>query len=389
MKPILIRVTTIPASLNKLLEGQLKFMNKYFDVIAVSSDDKELYLVAKKENVKIYPLNMTRKITPFKDFISLIKMYYLFKKIKPIIVHTHTPKAGIIGMCASYFASVPVRLHTIAGMPLLESKGLKKKLLIFIEKLTYFFSNQVYCNSKNLMATLINQNMISRDRIKVISHGSSNGIDLKVFNPNTISLKVKNKLKLKLKIKKNDFVFIYVGRIVKDKGINELIYSFKSLLKEFKSIKLLLIGPFEDNLDPIDKKHKNYIFNNKNIIYLGYKDDVRPYLSISNLFVFPSYREGFPNALLQASAMGLPCIATNINGCNEIIYDNYNGSLINSKSKKLLYSKMRKYLIDKDYYKKMKLNTYKTIKDKFDRKDFLKKLLKEYNFNLKKKNIYL
>lgn len=376
-KKKLIRITTVPISLKILLTDQLSFMNNYFEVIGISSKGKELIEVGEKEGIKTIPLNMSREITPLKDFISLVKMIVLLLKEKPNIVHTHTPKAGIIGMLASWICRVPNRLHTVAGLPVMEAKGKKKKLLLFVEKLTYSCATKVYPNSKGLKDYILDNNLTKRDKLKVIGYGSSNGIDTKYFYKSdeiiNKSLEIKESYGLKDK-----FVFCFVGRIVRDKGINELVSSFDKLNKEFENISLVLVGNYEDTLDPISKNSKDIIKRNQNIIEAGYQSDIRPFLASSDCFILPTYREGFPNVVLQASSMEIPCIVTNINGCNEIIKHNKNGLIIEPKSEDELYLAMRRFLDNKDLSKTLAQNSRDNIVKKYDREQFFKYLLKEY-----------
>ncbi len=376
-KKKLIRITTVSISLKVLLKDQLKFMNNHFDVIGVSSEGKELKEVEKEEDIKTISLNMSREITPLKDFISLIKMIVLLLKERPDIVHTHTPKAGIIGMLASWICRVPNRLHTVAGLPVMEAIGNKKKLLLFVEKLTYFCATKVYPNSKGLEEYILENNLTKKEKLKVIGYGSSNGINTEYFYKNDEIIKQSSKIKEKYNLK-DRFVFSFVGRIVKDKGINELVYSFDKLNKEFENISLLLVGNYEDALDPISQKSKEIIKENQNIIEAGYQSDIRPFLVSSDCFVLPTYREGFPNVVLQASSMELPCIVTNINGCNEIIENNKNGLIVEPKSQDELYLAMRRLLDDKDLAKILAQNSRNNIVEKYDRKQFFKYLLKEY-----------
>lgn len=373
----LIRITTVPISIEKLLENQPKYFSKFFDITIVSSDKSELEKLGKKQGVKTFCLPLTRKITPFKDIIAIFKLYFFLKRENPKIVHSHTPKAGFVGMTASFFAGVPIRMHTVAGLPLMERKFIKKKVLIFIEKLTYLFATNVYSNSKKLMEFILSKKFCSKRKIKTLANGSSNGIDTKYFSDN-ISLISKNKLLDTLKILKNDFVFCYVGRVVKDKGINELVSAFNELNLKNKNCKLIIVGKIENETNPVSKSTMGIIKKNKNILLTGFKNDVRPYLSIGNCFVFPSYREGFPNVLMQAGAMDLPCIATNINGCNEIIQDNINGFLIPPKNIDALVKSMQK-IMDKKLIIKLSKNSRLMVKEKYDQKYFWKKLLIEYN----------
>ncbi len=277
-KKKLFRITTVPMSLKYLLDGQMSFMSKNgFDVVMISSDGIELNDVIKNESCRHIIVPFTRKITIFKDLFALFTLLRFLKKEKPDIVHTHTPKAGIIGMFASYLANIPIRLHTVSGLPLLEATGFKKFVLNIVETLTYYFATKIYPNSHGLKKIILENKFTPENKIKVIGNGSSNGIDTSYFNPKKFTFEEKNTLKNYLDIENSDFVYIFVGRVVSDKGINELVKSFEKLSKEKKGIKLLIVGPFEDNLDPIKNETKYIIENNKNIILTGYKNDVRPY----------------------------------------------------------------------------------------------------------------
>lgn len=378
-----MRITTIPLSLDKLIGNQLTYMNKFFDVTIVSSDQKELERVATKYAVKHYPVEMTRTVSPFKDLASVWKLYLFLKKEKPDIVHSHTPKAGIVGMMAAYFAAVPVRMHTVAGLPLLEATGAKRKLLNFVEKLTYRFATKVYPNSKGLEKIILNENFCNPEKLKVIGNGSSNGIDTDYFSPIHFTVEEKKQLRNKLGISDSSFVFVFVGRLVKDKGINELVEAFRSLSAECaeKNIpqpNLLLVGPFEQHLDPLFPETLQEIKINQHIITTGFQQDVRPYFTISDALVFPSYREGFPNVVLQAGAMDLPAIVTDINGCNEIIENGHNGIIIPLKNSGILQKKMGELLYNSSLYSSLKKNPRQHILKFYQQKEIWEELLKEY-----------
>jgi len=378
MKNKLIRITTVPISLKILLKNQLKYMNQYFEVVAVSSKGKELSDVEKDEGTRTVKLNMSREITPVKDLISLIKMIFLLLQEKPDIVHTHTPKAGIVGMVASWVIGVPHRLHTVAGLPVMEATGRKKTLLLMVEKLTYACATKVYPNSYGLQEYILENDLTDKNKLKVIGHGSSNGIDTSHFDRTVEVLNQSKQIKEKYNLEKK-FVFCFVGRVVKDKGVNELLYAFNTLAQEFDTIRLLIVGGFEEKLDPLTKQSYEILDENQSIIYVGFQNDIRPYLAASNCFVLPTYREGFPNVVLQASSMELSSIVTNINGCNEIIKHNENGLIVEPKDKDALYSAMKQYLEDKKLLEKLSSNSRKDIITKYDRKQFFKFLLEEYN----------
>ena len=379
MNKKLIRITTVPISFKYLLKGQMNFMSKNgFNVTMISSDGQELNDVIENEKCGHIIIPLTRKITILKDLKATYNLYKLIRKEKPDIVHTHTPKAGIIGMLSSYFARVPIRLHTVAGLPLMEATGFKRIILNFVEKLTYKCSARVYPNSYGLKKIILEHRFTSENKLKVIGNGSSNGIDTSYFDPELFSIEENAVLKTNLGIKKTDFVFIFVGRIVSDKGINELVEAFDKISLVEENIKLLLVGPFEDELDPLQKKTKLLINNNDKIILVGYQNDVRPYFSISNCLVFPSYREGFPNVVMQAGAMKLPSIVSDINGCNEIIENNINGLVIKLKCVDAIYDAMIKITYDKSLFNKLRLNSRDSIKMKYEREVYWSLLLKEY-----------
>ena len=374
----LVRITTIPLSLEKLLEGQLSFMNQHYEVIAVSAEKDRLKKYGEDNKVRTFWVEMTRAITPIQDLRALFRLYKFCKREKPLIVHTHTPKAGIIGMLASKLAGVPIRLHTVAGLPLLETVGGKRKILDFVEKLTYSLAIKVYPNSFVLKDIIIDLGYAKNDKLKVLGKGSSNGIDTNYFDPKKFSAEKGLNLRRQIGIPENDFVYVFVGRLVSEKGINELITAFTQLQKANSDISLLLVGPFEQELDPIDPYNYKLIDSHSKIFTTGYQQDVRPYFSISNALTFPSYREGFPNVVMQANAMGLPAIVTDINGCNEIIEHGQNGLIIPVKDDSRLKEAMHKILNDVPLRSKLTQNARELIQTKYEREQFWQILLKEY-----------
>ncbi|CAD0224395.1 glycosyltransferase family 4 protein [Chryseobacterium sp. D764] len=387
MKTKLVRITTVPLSLKILLKGQHRFMSEHFDVIGVSSPGKELDEVKKDEEIDVIAIDMSRKITPIKDIKSLWSTYRFLRKEKPQIVHTHTPKAGIVGMLAARMAGVPHRLHTVAGLPLMEVTGMKRQVLDLVEKLTYASATQVYPNSKGLSDYIIEHKYADKYKLKVIGNGSSNGIDTSFFSPEHVSEDQKTFLKNELKIENTDFVFVFVGRLVGDKGINELIKAFSALNKQENQqrSKLLLVGPLEQELDPLYPDTLNEIENNPDIVSVGFQKDVRPYFAISDVLVFPSYREGFPNVVMQAGAMELPSIVSDINGCNEIIVENENGVIVPVKDSESLREEMEKMISDKDYYQTLKKNARPMIEDRFEQSVIWNAILSEYKKLIKER----
>ena len=353
-----------------------------FDVKGVSSEGEELKEVRENEGIVMEAINMSRKITPFQDLKSLWEMWNFLRKEKPQIVHTHTPKAGIIGMLAARLAGVPHRLHTVAGLPLMEATGIKRKILNFVEKLTYSSATRVYPNSKGLYDFILQNNFTQSNKLKIIANGSSNGINTTFFSPDQVSETEWVALREKLNIQPDDFVFVFVGRIVSDKGINERIKAFSELQavenNELMGIKLLLVGGLENDLDPLNPETLAEINQNKDIISVGFQQDVRPFFAISDALAFPSYREGFPNVVMQAGAMGLPSIVSDINGCNEIIVEGENGLIIPPKNVEKLKEKMLTLAGDKNLYIKLKENSRRMIENRYEQSVVWNALLEEY-----------
>lgn len=376
---LLIRITTVPISLEKLLSGQLEYMSNHYNLIVVSAEKKNLETLGKKIKLPVFFVNLTRQITPIKDIKAVYTLYKFFKKEKPFIVHSHTPKAGTVGMLAAKLAGVPNRLHTVAGLPLLETTGNKRKLLNLVEKLTYSCATHIYPNSKVLQEIIIQNNYCTPQKLKVLANGSSNGIDTSHFNPELFSEKDKRQLKTTLNIDETDIVFIFVGRLVKDKGINELVSAFCQLQIEHVSIKLLLVGDYETALDPLFPETLSKIQSNSSIISTGFQYDVRPYLALSSILVFPSYREGFPNVVMQAGAMNLPCIVTNINGCNEIITHQKNGLIIPVKDERAIFEAMNQCITLPKSIEKMQQVARNLIVSRYEQHVVWNAILHEYN----------
>ncbi|MDC1081240.1 glycosyltransferase family 4 protein [Flavobacteriaceae bacterium] len=374
----LIRITTIPISIEKLLENQPHFFSEYFNITLVSSDKKQLAKVASDQGVQYFPLEITRKITPLQDLKCLVRLVRFLRQEKPHFVHSHTPKAGIIGMLAAYIAGVPVRMHTVAGLPLMEATGVKRWVLNTVERITYFCSTHLYPNSRGLETFILQNKFCITKKTKVLGSGSSNGIDTSYFDPEQVTQAQQVALKSELSIEPKDFVFCFVGRLVKDKGVNELIDAFIQISKKHLNAKLLIVGHTEADIDPLLPKTLHNIEFNERIIEVGFQKDIRPYLAIADLFTFPSYREGFPNVILQANAMGVPCIVSDINGCNELIKQGENGLIVPTKNSKILKEQMELLLENPNYLRASKAEIRNFIRLNFEREVFWELLLKEY-----------
>ncbi|SDE87873.1 glycosyltransferase family 4 protein [Epilithonimonas hungarica] len=377
----LIRISTVPSSLNILLKGQLQFLNHYFNVISVSGSGLDLDEVKMREGVNIHPIEMQRHISPLRDLVALIKLFLYFRKEKPDIIHSLTPKAGLLSMIAGKLAGVPVRMHTFTGLIFPYRTGKMQKTLILMDRLLCVCATNIYPEGQGVKNDLLTFNITKKPLI-ILANGNINGIDADFFYRNVVESEGLIQLKKDLDILDEDFVFTFVGRLVKDKGINELVSAFK-MFSERKDTgegkpKLLLVGSFEQNLDPVSEETLFEIENNENIITTGFQKDVRPYLAISDVLTFPSYREGFPNVVLQAAAMELNAIVTDISGSNEIICDGLNGWIIPKHNQEQLYEKMKWCLENISESKAMGKKSRTIIIERYEQKIVWEALKAEY-----------
>jgi glycosyltransferase involved in cell wall biosynthesis len=371
----LIRVTTIPATLVAFCSGLLKDLHEQegYDVVAVSSPGESLEAISEREGIRTIEVPMERHISPIKDIKSLFGMWRVLKIEKPDLVHSMTPKAGLITMVAAWLAKVPVRIHTFTGLVFPTSVGFKRRILMATDWLTCACATHIIPEGEGVKADLLN-NKITKKDIGVLGYGNVRGIDLEHYNP----------VLFPDKKDKSIFTFVFVGRIVGDKGINELVKSFVRLNQEHPQTKLVLVGPEEQQLDPISAEIKKMIDNNSSIDAVGSQKDVRPFYAAADALVFPSYREGFPNVVIEAGAMGLPSIVTDINGSREIIIEGENGTIIPSKDCEALYQTMKHFVENPEEVKRMADKARPLIASRYEEgyvrqclKDFYKNVLKD------------
>ena len=371
MKKKSIRISTIPLSLDVLLQGQLRMLSEHYEVVGVSSPGEELDKVAQREGIRTIAVPMERKISPFKDLVSLFRLIRLFHREKPWMVHSLTPKAGLLAMTAAWICRVPIRIHMFTGLVFPTTTGLKQKILMATDSITCACATNVLPEGKGVKKDLEHFRITSKP-LQIIGNGNINGIDLEFFD------RTPEVLELAEKYRKEEVVtFCFVGRIVRDKGMNELVAAFQRLHQVYPNTRLVLVGPFEEKLDPVLPETRQAIEQQAAIEWMGWQNDIRPFLAASEVFVFPSYREGFPNVVLQAGAMGLPSIVTDINGSSEIISEGVNGSIIPSQDEEALYKAMEK-LLDTEERRKLAQQARPQIANRYERKALWKELLKFY-----------
>ena len=368
MKTKIIRAVTVPQSLGFCREVMIKMRAMGYDMVAVTSPGPKLDELRDKDGFHCVAVPMERHISIVNDLKSLMRMISVLRKEKPQMVHSMTPKAGMICMVAAWLTRVPVRIHTFTGLVWPTATGMKRKILMMTDWLTCACATHVIPEGQGVLSDLKNGG-ITKKPMKVLGYGNVMGVDVERFSPERFSVKKDADV----------FTFVFVGRIVGDKGINELVEAFVKLHDKHKNTRLVLVGKYEHELDPVSDKTRKLIDTNDGIDACGpkYGDDLLQMYVDADCFVMPSYREGFPNTVLEAGAMGLPSIVTDINGSREIIENEKNGFIVPSKNANALYDAMERMLTDDDAREAMKENARQIIESRFE-KNFVQKCQIEF-----------
>ena len=367
--PKLIRITTVPMALKYLLAGQMRYMKMNgFDVIMVSADGKERDDVIAQEGCSHQVIPMTRQITPYADIRSLCKLYRYFKKENPDIVHSHTPKAGMLAMLAARMAGIKIRIHTIAGLRFVTSSGMSRTILLRAEKLTTKWATHVWPNSQSILDYVKENKLADRQKLALIGYGSSNGVNLARFSPQALQSAKLEATKQRLQYDEKLIYLLTVGRVVKDKGIDELLQAFQSIYSERPDLRLILIGFFEDHLDPVSDQARKTVNEHPAIIHINWSDEVEYFMHVANMLVHPSYREGLPNVLLQAGAMHCPILCSRIEGNIDVVDDGHTGMIFDVKDAASLEQVLRTALNHPNRLKTYADNLRSKIEQRFDQR---------------------
>mgnify|MGYP004461235407 FL=1 len=333
----IIRAVTAPQSLCFCREVMIKMRMMGYEMVAVTSPGAELDKLRDEDGFHCVAVPMERHISIVNDLKSLWNMIWVLRKERPYMVHSMTPKAGLICMFAAWITRVPRRVHTFTGLMWPTATGLKRRILMSTDRLTCACATHVIPEGQGVLNDL-KKGGITKKPMKILGYGNVMGVDMERFNP------------ARFVVQKEDgvFTFLFVGRIVGDKGINELVEAFTRLYNKYKNVRLVLVGTYEHELDPVSDTTRKEIDTNDAINACGtkYGDDLLQMYVDADCFVMPSYREGFPNTVLEAGAMNLPSIVTDINGSREIIANEKNGLIVPSKNTTALYEAMERILTD-------------------------------------------
>ena len=343
------RISTVPFFVSSQLSSQLKDISVAgADVFIITSPANPYEKVIEFDScLSLIEVTIPRKVEYLNDLKSLLDLYMTFRRNKFDIVHSTTPKAGLLVAIAGFVARVPLRIHTFTGQAWVEKAGFSKFVLKLFDKVIISLNSQCYADSSSQIEFLISAQVCKQGRVAVLGEGSLAGVNVARFDPEIFTPNQKLELKQDLAITVKDLVFIFVGRITKDKGIIELIKAFKRLHDLQEDVKLLLVGPIDGDLHIDGLPLKDYVSLNDTVKLVGFTDCPEKYLSISDVFCLPSYREGFGTVIIESAAMGLPAVASNIYGLSDAVEDGKTGILVESKNIDELFNALENLVKDK------------------------------------------
>ncbi len=342
--PRLLHITTVSETLGFLI-GQVGYLRAQgFEVHALSSPGEWLGTFAARERVPVHAVELLRRITPLQDLRALSRIRRVLRRLRPVIVHGHTPKGGLLGMIAATLERVPVRVYHLHGLPLMTATGMRRQLLTWTERVSCRLAHQVFCVSHSLREVAIAEGLCPADKIKVLLGGSINGVDaVGRFNPGRLPEGTRAAIRARYGIPTEATVVGFVGRIVRDKGMVELAAAWRALRERFPQLHLFLVGPFEPQ-DPVPAEVTALFHSDPRIHLAGVCWETPPLYAAMDFMVLPTYREGFPVVPLEAAAMGLPTIATRIPGCIDAIEDRRTGLLVPPRDAAALAEALAVYL---------------------------------------------
>lgn len=376
----IIRVCTHDISLGGLMQGQLKFLNQYFEVVGLAADTGQLQQVAEREGIRVIDVPMHREIALGADWKCLWQLRRIFRNERPDVVHANTPKGSLLSMIAAKMAGVKTRIYLVTGLRYKGATGKKRWLLKNMERLTCRFATKVIPEGEGVKR-ILQEEHITQKPLQVVHYGNINGIDTQYFSRETTEAEhgSRDKIRERIGLKPDDFAFVFIGRMAHDKGMHELAEATRSLKDRYPQLKVILVGRFEQELDPIPEEDKDFLEHDEAVKFVGYQSNVRPFLLAADALAFPSYREGFPNVVMQAGALSLPLLVTDISGCTDIVTDGENGIVIPPRDAKALTDKMEYLMTHPEVCSQLADAARPSITSRYEQKDLWQALLKMYN----------
>ncbi|MGC9316405.1 MAG: glycosyltransferase family 4 protein [Armatimonadota bacterium] len=325
-QPLLIRVATDAYHFWNFMDGQGRFLrSRGWDVHVVAPPGEFLEKFAEREQVAVHEVEMFRSISPARDLHGLSALRRIFTDLQPLVVHSSTPKAGYLTMMAGWSTGVPVRIYHANGLRWWTLTGLQRLMVMQAEKVACRLADSVLCVSPSVRQAMIENGVCTAERARVLASGHGNGVDVEHrFNPERLEPGSRARVRQHLGVPENAVVAGFLGRIVRDKGIEEIVEAWSLLREEVTDLYLLLVGDF-DETDPVSPDTRRVVEEDPRIKLTGWVDEVVPLYGAMDFCLAPSYREGLPTIALEAGAMGLPLVTTDALGCIDAVEDGVTG----------------------------------------------------------------
>lgn len=380
-KPRLCFITIQPITYWTILKFRFKKLKEHFNILLVSGEGEWAQEVRDSEQVGLVETKMVRTISLLSDLYGLAQIIWILRKFKPDIVHTAVSKSGFVGMLASYIVGTPVRIHSVVGLRLIEEKGFRHFTLYQLEKITCALAHYVYPDSRSLYKYLVESKLCPERKLRMFGLGALNGVDTESFHPRLRTSSKVHELKETLCISKDAITIGYHGRIIAQKGVPELVSAFLDMLKEFPNLHLLLIGFMEHHDRPIPMRTEELIHSHPRIHYTGWVDSVEEYLACTDIFVHPTHREGFSNALLQSGAIGLPSVTCDVMGARDPVIPGETAILVPARDTAALYRAIVRLILNPQEREAMGKKAREHVINNFEQSIVYNNVLNEY-FNL-------
>ena len=374
----LVQIVTTPVTADLFLRGQLAYMREAgFDVTVVSSGGAALARTAEREGVRSVALPMLRRPAPVRDTLALARLYRLLRKLRPDITHVSTPKAGLLGGLAARFAGVPARVYTLRGLRAEGATGIGGRALLAFERTACRSADRVICVSESLRRRALELGLAPEEKLTVLGSGSSNGVDAERFRRSPDLTARAGELRSKLGLPEGAPVVGFVGRLVRDKGVVELAQAMELLAAKTPEVRLVVVGAFE-GYDEVPAAARARMEDDPRIVFTGFLADPAPAYALMDLLALPSYREGFPNAVLEAAAMEIPTVTTDATGCVDAVVDGVTGKIVPVGDSAALAEALGGYLTDDELRRRHGRAARERVVRDFTPEDIWKALLDEY-----------
>ena len=361
------------------LQGQLQyFQDKGFDVTVLCPERRKgEWEVAQPQGVPIIDVPMDREIAPPRDLVSLWRLWRIMRTLRPTVTNVGTPKAGLLGGFAAWLNRVPCRFYTLHGLRFETSRGIRRRLLIYAERLACRFAHRVVCVSQSVREKAIAFGLTNLDRTVVFGSGSCNGVDASRFTATPERIRRAAALRYQFGIPAQAPVLLFVGRLTSDKGIPELVRAFLKLGNQFPDLHLLLAGCFEDE-DPLPVDTRKSLETHPRVVFAGPVQDIATYYAIADVVVLPSHREGLPTVILEAQAAGKPVVGASVTGIVDVVVDGETGLLFPVGDVPALIETLARLITDKTLASKLGRAGQDQVKRNFQQEQVWEALHREY-----------